>query len=146
MILSGNHNQFPSSFATPIDILKAFMFLSNLNDFNSSPLPSDQGFAKSKGSSNRCGRKNALSDLVTFSLSLSFCYALLMCFAFLFSSQSSFMLCFVLTCFCFFVFSFTLFWFSLKKNWKKDQTIQKQCVFCVHWYLCTLDGHWNKVF
>ena len=52
MISSRNQNQFPSSFAPLGDLLKALMFLSNLNDFNSSPSPPDQGFAKWKGSSN----------------------------------------------------------------------------------------------
>ena len=51
MISSGNRNQFPSSFVPLGDLLKAFMFLSNLNGFNSSPSPLDQGFAKRKGSS-----------------------------------------------------------------------------------------------
>ena len=51
MISLGNHNQFLSSFAPFGDLLKAFMFLSNLNGFNSSPSPLDQGFAKRKGSS-----------------------------------------------------------------------------------------------
>ena len=51
MISSGNQNQFPSSFAPLGDLLKTLMFLSNLNDFNSSPSPPDQGFAKWKGSS-----------------------------------------------------------------------------------------------
>ena len=51
MISSGNQNQLPSSFAPLGDLLKALMFLSNLNDFNSSPSPLDQGFAKWKDSS-----------------------------------------------------------------------------------------------
>ena len=56
------------------DLFKALMFLSNLNGFNSSPSPLDQGFAKQKGLLNvkvfpRCGRKNAQSDPVTCSLS-----------------------------------------------------------------------------
>ena len=51
MIESGNQNQFPSSFAPIGDLLKAFMFISNLNDFNSFPSPSDQRFAQRKGSS-----------------------------------------------------------------------------------------------
>ena len=46
MITSGNQNQFPSSFAPLGDLFKALMFLSNLNGFNSSPSPPDQGFAK----------------------------------------------------------------------------------------------------
>ena len=51
MVLSGNQNQFPSSFAPLRDLLKAFMFLSNLNGFNSSPSPPGQRFAQRKGSS-----------------------------------------------------------------------------------------------
>ena len=51
MISLGNQNQFPSSFAPLGDLLKAFMFLSNLNDFNSSPSLPDQEFAKRKDSS-----------------------------------------------------------------------------------------------
>ena len=49
MISLGNQNQFPSSFAPLRDLLKALMFLSNLNGFNSSPSPPNQGFAKRKG-------------------------------------------------------------------------------------------------
>ena len=44
MIASGNQNQFPSSFAPLRDLLKALMFLLNLNGFNSSPSPPVQGF------------------------------------------------------------------------------------------------------
>ena len=51
MISSGNQNQFPSFFSPFGDLLKTLMFLSNLNGFNSSPSPPDQGFAKQKGSS-----------------------------------------------------------------------------------------------
>ena len=69
MIFLGNQNQFPSSFAPLGDLLKTLMFFSNLNNFNSSPLPSDQRFAKRKGSSNVWKKKKTLSDLVTFSLS-----------------------------------------------------------------------------
>ena len=49
-ISSGNQNQFLSSFAPIGDLLKALMFFPNLNDFNSSPSPLDQGFVKQKGS------------------------------------------------------------------------------------------------
>ena len=49
-ITSGDQNQFPSSFAPFGDLLKTLMFLLNLNGFNSSPSPSDQGFARRKGS------------------------------------------------------------------------------------------------
>ena len=51
MISFGNQNQFPSSFAPLGDLLKALMFLSNLNSFNSSPSLSNQRFTKRKGSS-----------------------------------------------------------------------------------------------
>ena len=51
MIASGDQNQFPSSFAPLGDLLKALMFLSNLNGLSSSPSPPNQGFAKWKGSS-----------------------------------------------------------------------------------------------
>ena len=51
MIALGNQNQFPSSFAPFGDLLKAFMFLLNLNGFNSSPSLSVQGFTQRKGSS-----------------------------------------------------------------------------------------------
>ena len=46
MISPGNQNQFPSSFAPFGDLLKAFIFLSNLNGFNSSSSPLDQGLTK----------------------------------------------------------------------------------------------------
>ena len=46
MISSGNQNQFPSSFAPLGDLLKALIFLSNLNNFNSSPSLPNQGFVK----------------------------------------------------------------------------------------------------
>ena len=49
MISLGNQNQFPSSLAPLRDLLKALMFLLNLNGFNFSPSPPDQGFAKRKG-------------------------------------------------------------------------------------------------
>ena len=48
---SGNQNQFPSSFTPLGDLLKALMFLSNLNGFNSFPSSLDQRFAQRKGSS-----------------------------------------------------------------------------------------------
>ena len=51
MLSSGNQNQFPSSYAPLGDLLKALMFLSNLNDFNSSPSPPNQRFTQRNGSS-----------------------------------------------------------------------------------------------
>ena len=51
MIASVNQNQFSYSFALFGDLLKTLMFLSNLNNFNSSPSPSVEGFTQRKGSS-----------------------------------------------------------------------------------------------
>ena len=51
MIASGSQNQLQSSLAPLGDLLKALMFLSNLNGFNSSPIPLVQGFNQRKGSS-----------------------------------------------------------------------------------------------
>ena len=46
MIVSRNQNQFPSSFAPLGDLLKALMFLLNLNGFNSFPLLPVKGLFK----------------------------------------------------------------------------------------------------
>ena len=51
MIASGSQNQLQSSLAPLGDLLKALMFLSNLNGFNSSPIPLVQGFNQRKCSS-----------------------------------------------------------------------------------------------
>ena len=108
----------------------------------------------------RCGRK-WLQVILSLLLSL-FVFVCITCvFCFIVLSRSSFyaLLCLTCFCFCFFVFfvfflfflffCFFFFCFSYKnkkkKNWK-NWKIQKQCVLCVHWYLCISDGHWNKVF
>ena len=51
LIASGNQNQLQSFLAPLGDLLKALMFLLNLNGFNSSPSPPVQGFNQRKGSS-----------------------------------------------------------------------------------------------
>ena len=51
MIASGCQNQLQSSLAPFGDLLKALLFLSNLNGFNSSPSPPVQGFNQKKSSS-----------------------------------------------------------------------------------------------
>ena len=145
MIASGDQNQFPSSFAPLGDLLKVLMFLSNLNGFNSSPLPLDQEFVNGKVIP-RCGRKRALSDSVTLSFSPScFCFALLVCFALLF--LASLVLCIALfNMFLFVYFSIILFYFyfvfhiKIRIKLKNQKNIKTICV-CVHWYLCTLDGY-----
>ena len=83
MLSSENQNQFPSSFAPLRDLLKALMFLSNLNGFNSSPSSPDQRFAQRKGSSKVSKEKGLKWFSHFFSLSL-FVYTLLVCFAYLF--------------------------------------------------------------
>ena len=45
LIASRSQNQLQSSLAPLDDLLKALMFISNLNGFNSSPLPLVQGFS-----------------------------------------------------------------------------------------------------
>ena len=94
MIASGSQNQLQSSLAPLDDLLKALMFLSNLNGFNSSLSPPVQGFNQRKCSSKVWKKKDSKWF---YHLLLSSCFlfvALLMCFAFILS-QSSFMLCFV---------------------------------------------------
>ena len=59
MIASGNQNQFPSFFVPLGDLLKALMFLSNLNGFNFSLSSLDQGFAKRKDYSKVCKEKGS---------------------------------------------------------------------------------------
>ena len=59
MIASGNQNQLQSSLAPLGDLLKALMFLPNLNGFNSSPSPPVQGFNQRKGSSKVWKKKDS---------------------------------------------------------------------------------------
>ena len=148
MIASRNQNQLQSFLAPLGNLLKGLMFLSNLNNFNSSPSPLVQGFARRKGSS-KVWKEKGSKWFCHFSLSLLvFVCALLRCFDFMFWASLVFMP-WLFNIFLFgYFFCFVLFCFSyknFKKNWK-IRKIQKQCVFCVLWYLCTLDGHWNKVF
>ena len=79
MIASRDQNQFPSFFAPLRDLLKALMFLSNMNDFNYSPSLLDQGFAKRKGSS-KVWKEKGLQ--VILSLFLSLCFLFLFLFVF----------------------------------------------------------------
>ena len=59
MIASRSQNQLQSSLAHLVDLLKALMFLSNLNCFNSSPSPPVQGFNQRKGSSKVWKKKDS---------------------------------------------------------------------------------------
>ena len=138
MIVLGNQNQLPSSFAHLGDLLKALMFLSNLNGFNSSPSPPNQEFAKRKGSSKVWKEKDSKWFCHLFSLSPScfcFCITCVLCFHVL--SQSSFMHWFVL--FNMFLFGYLLvlldfvFHIKIKKNNNEKSEKYKNSV-C----LCTL--------
>ena len=135
MIASKNQNQFSSFFAPLGDLLKALMFLSNLNGFNSSPSPPVQEFAKQKGSSKVWKEKGFKWFYHFFSLLFLFLFALLVCFVFIF--WVSLVLCFVLFNIFLFVFSFCLFCFSYKKKIEKSEKIQKiVCVLCILILVC----------
>ena len=146
MIASGSQNQLQLSLAPLGDLLKALMFLSNLNGFNSSPPPPIQGFNQRKGSS-KVWKKKDSKCFFHFLLSSCFCLFHYLCVLLLF--WVSLVLCFALfTMFLFVYFQFLviLFWYKNKnkKIEKSEKYKNKMC--CVHWYLCTLDGHWNKFF
>ena len=146
MISSRNQNQFSSSFATLGNLLKALMFLLNLNGFNYSPSLLDQGFAKWKGSS-KVWRENGSKWFSHFFSLSPFLFLILhyLCVLLSYFESVKFYALLCLPCFCLFIFfNFALFFFSLKKM--KNQKNTKTVCVCVHWYLCTLDGHWNKVF
>ena len=53
VLSSGGQGQIPPSLGPLEDLLKAFMFLSNLNGLNSSPSPPEQRFNSRKGSSSK---------------------------------------------------------------------------------------------
>ena len=59
MIASGSQNQLQSSLAPFGNLLKALIFLSNLNGFNSFPSPPVQGFNQRKGSSKVWKKKDS---------------------------------------------------------------------------------------
>ena len=153
MIASGSHNQLQSSLTPLGDLLKALMFLSNLNGFNSSPSPPIQGFSQRKGSSKVWKKKGLSMVLSLSSIYLFFLIALLVCFVFIFE-LIQFYAQFCLRCFCLFIFIF--FFFFEKKNEKSEK--YKNNVYyvyigtCVPWMaieikfsklciICNLDEH-----
>ena len=90
MIASRNQNQLQSSLAPLRDLLKALMFLSNLNGFP--PHRRFKSLIKGKVLLG-CGRKRASIDSITFlfySLSSCFCVCITYVFCFQVLSQSSF--------------------------------------------------------
>ena len=130
MLSSADQGQIPLSLGPLGDLLKALMFLSNLNGFNSSPSPPEQRFNSRKGSSSKTKvQKEKGSKWFNhfFSLSL-YVFALLVCFAFLFVSQSSFMLYVFLYVFVWLFSVFVLFCFSQKKKWKIRKNTKTVCL------------------
>ena len=155
MIASGSQNQLQSFLAPPRDLLKALMFLSNLNGFNYSPSTSVQGFSQRKGSS-KIWKKNDSKWFYHFLLSSCFCLLHYLCVLLLF--WVSLVLCFALFnmfLFVYFQFLFILFW---KKKFFETSEKYKNCVCfvyigtCVPWMaietkfskfcvICSLDKH-----
>ena len=75
----------------------------------------------------KCGWKKVSSDL--FTLSLPLLAYLVVCFAFLFLSQSNFMLCVFFLCFCLVVFSFFFFFFLILFFIKKMKNTKTVCLY-----------------
>ena len=132
MISFGNQNQFPSSFVPLGDLLKALMFLSNLNGFNSSPSPSNQRFTKRKGSSKVWKEKGSKWFSHFFSLSLFlFMHYLCVLLSYLWVSLVLYYVLFNM--FLFICFQFLLYFVFIKKK-KKIEKLEKKtktvCVLC----------------
>ena len=133
MISSGNQNQFPSSFAPLGDLLKALMFLSNLNGFNSSPSLPVQGFAQRKGSSKMWKEKCSKWFIHFLSLPLSCFWVCITCVCFVFLFWVSLVYALpCLTCFCFvyFQFCFILFFIKIKKKFEKSEKYKNSMCLC----------------
>ena len=133
MIASGSQNQHQSSLAPLGNLLKALMFLSNLNNFNFSPLPPVQGFNQRKGSSRVWKEKGSKWFYHFHFLSSWFCVCITCVFYFQVSSQSSFYVFLCLTCFFFFFLSFAFFFFhiKIKKKLKNQKNTKTVCVLCM---------------
>ena len=121
MIASGSQNQLQSSLAPLSDLLKALMFLSNLNGFNSSPSPPVQGFNQRKGSS-KVWKKKDSKWFYHFLLSSCFCLLHYLCVLLLF--WVSLVLCFTLFNMFLFVYFSILFFFNIKII-KKIEKLEK---------------------
>ena len=133
MIGSGNQNQLQSSLAPLGDLLKALMFLSNLNGFNSSPSPPVQGFARSS----KVWKEKSSKWFCHFFLSLLvFVCALLMCFALMFWVNLVFMLC-LFNMFLFGYFSVLLCFVLHIKIFKKKLKNQKNTKIVCFVYIGT---------
>ena len=127
MIASGSQNQLQSSLAPLGDLLKALIFLSNLNGFNSSPLPPVQGFNRRKGSS-KVWKKKDSKWFYHFLLSSCFCLLHYLCVLLLF--WVNLVLYFALiNMFLFVYFQFLVIFFN-KKKLKNQKNTKTVCVLC----------------
>ena len=128
MIASGSQNQLQSSLAPFRDLLKAFMFLSNLNGFNSYPSPPVQGFNQRKGSSKVWKKKDSRWF---YHLFLSSCFCLLHYLCVLLLFWVSLVLCFTLfNMFLFVYFQFLVIFFLYIKKLKNQKNTKTMCVLC----------------
>ena len=131
MIASGSQNHFHSFLAPLGDLLKALMFLSNLNGSNSSPSPSVQEFNQRKGSSKVWKKKNS-KWFYHFLLSSCFCLLHYLCVLLL--SWVCLVLCpalFNMFLFVYFQFLFILFFdIRIKKKLKNQKNTKTVCVLC----------------
>ena len=138
MIASGSQNQLQSSLAPLSDLLKALMFLSNLNGFNSSPSPPIHGSNQRKGSS-KVWKKKDSKWFYHFLLSSCFCLLHYLCVLLLF--WVSLVLCFALFNMFLFVYFAVLVYFvfniKIKKNEKSEKYKNSVCFVyistCVPW-------------
>ena len=128
MIASGSQNQLQSSLTPLGDILKALIFISNLNGFNSSPSPLIQGFNQRKGSSKVWKKKDSKWF---YHLLLSSCFCLLHYLCVLFLFWVSLVLCFALFNMFLFVYFQFLFYFVFDiKKLKNQKNTKTMCILC----------------
>ena len=139
MISSRNQNQFPSSFAPLGELLKGLMFLSNLNGFNSSPSPPNQGFAKWIGSFKVWKEKGSkwfshfFSPLPFLFLSLYYLCVFLSCL----SQSSLFFALFNMFLFSYFQFFFfsKYFFFEKTEKYKNNMCLYTLVLVYLEWLL-----------
>ena len=154
MIVSRSQNQLQSSLAPLGNLLKALMFLSNLNGFNSSPSPPVQGFNQRKGSS-RVWKEKGSNWFYNFPFYLLafVCISCVFCFTF----WVSLLLCFALfNMILFGCFSVLFIFFSKKKIEKSEKYKNSVCFVYISTYVpwmaietkssklcisCSLDEH-----
>ena len=139
LVSSGGQGQIPPSLGPFGDLLKALMFLSNLNGFNSSPSPLEQRFNSRKESSSKTkvGKEKVLKWFSHF-LFLSLFLFLFMFLHYLFVLLSCFwaslVLCFVClhVLFVCFLFCFVLFFIKIKiKIIEKLEKYKNSVYLCI---------------